>query len=452
MKRLSVLLFSLVFLFSGCGTAYSVEWPQVTVLGAENAREEYEMYYPENLGAQAEVSPRSEKQPSPPPVKYNLLYETETPLGMYEPPDGCYLAAQTPPDEMNGPRAFNRATGKNHAVFAREMYLGEAFPEEWMLRCIAEQAAPLVILKPSGSGAYFSAATVTELAKRFGAYNIPMFAAFFPVEEDSGYDPTSYTLYFRYARAIFQEHAPKAAFVFAADAGVGAEAAEVYYPGDEAVDWVGINVAERYISGQYDEKILAQAGDIYLKYQQAKPVMLLTLGVSHFSTGDYVYRVREAQAELERVYGHVLQNWSRVKLIAYKEISEIQDEVAGGGKPLVNESFEDYTVTEEKDLLAAYREIIRHRRFVSELQASTQTPLATSRALLLSEYPALFSDGEMLIDTRVFGEMDVRQAAGSVRIGNVSYAGEDAFGVEGSEIYTTIDHEKKLVVVYKRIQ
>ena len=335
------------------------------------------------------------------PVPLTVLYRGQAASrGMYEPSQGVYLGAWLHPS--TGFRTFESEAGR-HAAYVFEMHLEDDIPVNWLLNVIAAQATPVLIIHPPRAAFDYAEDTlhsdlIIQLAYRLGAFNLPMFVAFYPLPyatqgavvsgggmiaettDTVALDATEYTLMFRYARAVFMQYAPLAAFVWVAP-GLHATPQNAFYPGHAAVDWVGVSLlarrdeiemhtTDRHTAGQPGESfgqtimlenetlnetisepngfvsdIVADFEPFYMAFHEYKPIMLLPLGISHFSRIDYTYHITPAAHELSRVYHALANGFPRLGMIVYNDRIGVPD---------------NFSITVEESLTQAYAEATRN--------------------------------------------------------------------------------------------
>ncbi|MCL1863534.1 MAG: hypothetical protein FWF78_08215 [Defluviitaleaceae bacterium] len=292
------------------------------------------------------------------PQPFTIFYRSEATPAMYEPIEGIYLAAWL--TEGTAIREFEYAAGKRHAVFVHEMDLGEEIPISWVLHCIASRATPMLIIHPPTNPDLDDIPEMElliHLAHRLGSFNLPMFIVFYPDETHTRM-PTEYTLLFRQARNAFHAHAPMAAFVWVAPSHT-ATPSNPFYPGHFAVDWVALPLLACWDTERGFTDVLTNFETFYHSFHQHKPLMALPLGVSHFTRGDYRYRVRQASEEIERIYD-ALQNFPRLGLIAYADNFTL------------NRMYrDDFSISTEPQLIAAYNIATTSDHFLQTLERST---------------------------------------------------------------------------------
>jgi len=308
--------------------------------------------------------------PSPEAVAYTLLVdEPDYTPAKYEPESGCYLGAHILADKsLDGNiAAFERLTGKRHALYVNEMVLGGEYPVSWVLSCIAARKTPCLIVQRPNLYEPFDYALLEQTAMDVGSLDIPMFVLLFPFSKAEKYDCEEYLAFYAEARRLLTEHAPQAALVWSTEN--VADAAD-YYPGDANVDWVGVGVTP------CDDAAVVEA--FVQAYQRRKPIMLTSLGISHYSTEDSAYDMAGAAARVAAVYSDIALRSPRVKAVLYRNENELERGLNAG------EIQRDFTVTTEAILTAAYTAAIADTRFLSALETNN----TTRGALMQGRYPA----------------------------------------------------------------
>ncbi len=222
--------------------------------------------------------------------------------GIYEPKRGTYLGAALDTSSISGDsvaaltaqmRAFDAASGKNHALYMHflqfpnlqgEFATWDKDANGWIPAAkFAEAtskvgATPILTLEPylpatilswkPGSKAYEATKAFAQGAGKWGQ---PLFIRFahemngswYPwaewtdknenmqrdAGEDTGFTPENYRQAYRNIASMFRQYAPNAALIWCPNSGLlGGGQRDVFrpfYPGDDVVDWVGIDVYER---------------------------------------------------------------------------------------------------------------------------------------------------------------------------------------------------------------
>ncbi|MCL1786579.1 MAG: hypothetical protein FWG38_01220 [Defluviitaleaceae bacterium] len=347
------------------------------------------------------------------PMPVPVLYRAESSRGIYEPAEGIYLGAWLGPHTPK--RSFTDTAGRRHGVFAYEMHLGESIPTTWILQCIAAQAAPLFIIHPPKEALPHEDA-IADLAYKLGTFNLPMFVAFFPgfhgvSQANHGITAQEYTIAFRYARALFLHYAPHIAFVWVAP-NAEATAGSPFFPGHDAVDWVGVPLFAKRDDSGFAGDILAKFAPFYQHFQAYHPIMVLPLGVSHFSRVDHAYHIQDAAMEIARVY-QGLAAFPRLGLVVYAD--------AFGLSPA---NPDDFGIFIEVDLLRAYAQAIAGGHFISALEKDAPQQALWRR----SAFAGYYWEGRMFIDAETLS------AELSMPVPRSTIAIEDRLFVEGAQV------------------
>jgi len=347
------------------------------------------------------------------PIPIAVLHSTENHNhGIYEPTDGIYLGAWLMPNESK--RDFVNKAGR-HAVFVHEMHLCEDVPAMWLLHCMAVHAVPLFMIHPPLEDDCETPIgdKITCLAERLSAFNLPMFVAFYP--PGHGLIPAEYSVIFRYARAIFLSHAPQIAFVWVAP-NVYQTIRNPFFPGSDAVDWVGVPL----FSLHNDVCAVETFAAFYQGFQAHHPLMVLPLGVSHFTVAGHSYQISEAAAEISRMY-QAMAGFPRVGLVVYGDtfgfIPNIRD---------------DFSITVEPDLMAAYSRAISNGHFIPMLE---QSPSHEPR-WVRSNFMSYFWEGRMYINVETLRELSIPLPRTTIEIGEGEFA--DSGNISGI-IFTFCD-------------
>jgi len=303
---------------------------------------------------------------------------------MFETLDGIYLGAWL--GRHLPKRDFVQSVGKNHAVFVYEFHLGSDFPTTWVLQNMALMATPLFVVQPPLEMCEETTIgeLISEFASRLGDFHLPAFVAFYPA--GGGLIPAEFSLLFRYARALFLEHAPHTAFVWVAT-DTTATRRNPFFPGHDAVDWVGVPLFARRDEDGFARDAAHDFTHFYHQFQAHHPIMVLPLGVSHISQVDYVYDIEAAADEISRLY-RALANFPRVGLVVYADAFGMR---TGGGN-------DDFAISIEQELLTAYRTAITESDiFVNLLVRNEEARQMWARHNLTGfYYSGAFIDTEIL--------------------------------------------------------
>jgi len=324
----------------------------------------------------------------PIPIPVAVLHKTANiNRGIYEPTEGIYLGAWLAPHYNL--RDFSEDAGRSHAVFVHEMDLDGEIPINWVLQCIASLAMPLLVVHPPVAQDYDIPIGnyIAYLAQRVGAFNLPMFVAFYPPGHGMG--APEYAVLFRQARALFLQHAPQVAFVWVAPS-VESTHRNPFFPGSDAVDWIAVSLFAGRNAYGFSTDVIEAFEPFYRNFESLHPIMILPLGVSHFSRYDHAYHIPEAAAEILRIYRE-LASFPRVGLVAYGDIFGIAQTIG-----------DDFSITLEDGLMQAYRDAVANEHFIA-----TPTTTQGNAGWVRSEFIGYYYDGRIYIDVRTLAERDI---------------------------------------------
>ncbi|UUZ85497.1 glycoside hydrolase family 26 protein [Paenibacillus sp. P26] len=236
------------------------DWGAVDLQRAEQLRTTLEVFY----STDDEALLRS--QAAPPGGK----------LAKFEPQYGTYIGMYTERDPKMQ-NYFDRSEtfyGKKHALYLAYSQVGKAFPRQYASRAKQAGAALQIGWEPAGGLDAVTEDTVRQWAREAKASGIPIFLRY--ASEMNGDwvvwhgDPQKYIEKFRMVHDIMAQEAPNVAMIWS-PGDVPMYSMDAYYPGDDAVDWVGVSM--------YTEP-----------YENGDPAQGSMLGTSPVERLDYLYK------------------------------------------------------------------------------------------------------------------------------------------------------------------
>jgi len=214
----------------------------------------------------------------------------------FEPPQGVYIGAfiANDPVALGNPSAFETLTGKKHTGYLNYAFWGNPFPA-WAESYAAAGAAIQIGFEPdNGLQEVTDGEYIRAWAAKARDLKVPVFLRF--ASEMNGNwtawhgNPSLYKEKFRLVSTIMKEVAPNVAMVWCPnniphDTLNPAINVHNYYPGDEYVDWVGIDFYMVYLSsGQPDTADPRSKFEmIYNRYAATKPIMIGEWAAAHFT-------------------------------------------------------------------------------------------------------------------------------------------------------------------------
>lgn len=296
-------------------------------------------------------------------------------LAKFEPAYGCYLGAFVMRDENVGSSMaqWERTVGKGHASYLRYVGYGQPFPTEWVREVRRLGAAPNLAWEPNnGLDRVQEDSYMRNFARAAARSGGPVFLRF--ASEMNGTwtaysgNPTLYRAKFRLVAQVMRREAPNVALVWTPYC-MPAGNIPAYYPGDAAVDWVGINI---YSVHHHNGRIEEPAGHedptqflktVYDRYAARKPIQ-----VSEYAATNYCLACEQSVPQfainkMQRMYGSLRKRFPRVKMIYWFS----WDTISGGAAE------NNYAVTGDPEILDAYRAITHSPYFLARIPRNLAT-------------------------------------------------------------------------------
>lgn len=255
-------------------------------------------------------------------------------LSKFEPPRGCYIGAFIEKDyafqyKTSGTKIeeFEKLTAKKHASYFTYCGYGTPFPSDWVAAVKREGAAPHIAFEPNhGLEEVKDSAYLRSWARDAARAKVPIFLRW--ASEMNGpwmkYNgaPDLYKQKFRLVAKIMREEAPNVAMVWTPFTEPQSVIAS-YYPGDEAVDWVGINIYSVYVNDgdpnrpAWKKDPIDQLRFIYNTYASRKPVHISEFAATVACKGTGLDTANFAIEKMTRFYNGLRQEFPRVKSVNY---------------------------------------------------------------------------------------------------------------------------------------
>ncbi|GAW91654.1 copper amine oxidase domain-containing protein [Calderihabitans maritimus] len=144
------------------------------------------------------------------------------------------------------PNLINELTGKKHASFFYYVGYGQPFPEKWIEEVKSVGAIPHIAWEPNdGLDVVKDDEYLRTFARRLRETEVPVFLRF--ASEMNGAwtaytgDPEKYVEKWRLVHDVMEEEAPNVIMVWTVFTFPQSNILD-YYPGDDYVDWVGVNI------------------------------------------------------------------------------------------------------------------------------------------------------------------------------------------------------------------
>jgi|GEM_PF-1950818 len=291
----------------------------------------------------------------------------------YEPVKGVYLGAYI--DQAywikRDIKAFNERVGKKHASFFRYVTYGQPFPEKWVAEVVAAGAVPQIAWEPNkGLEHVQDDEYLRSFARQAGETGVPIFLRY--ASEMNGDwcaysgDPELYIEKWRLVHRVMEEEAPNVAMVWTVFTNPQGNILQ-YYPGDEYVDWVGVNVySVLYYNANPETPSLVRdpielLDFVYKNFSERKPIHISEWAAVNYTVADNKDHGDFAREMIRRMYEGIKKERPRVKAIYYFDANIMETAPAG-------RRIRDYSVSRKDEILKTYQEIISDDYYLSAVK------------------------------------------------------------------------------------
>lgn len=291
------------------------------------------------------------------------------PLARFEPPRGCYLGAFVEHDSavLGDFATFERLVGRKHACYVTYSGYGQPFPAEWVGRVKAVGAAAHIGWEPNdGLDKVRDDEYLRGWARAARRSGVPIFLRF--ASEMNGNwmpysgDPGLFIEKWRLVWRVFREEAPNVAMVWCVFA-TPRRTIPLYYPGDDYVDWVGVNIYS-VVYHNNDPRQPAKHEDprddlryVYSLYADRKPIMVAEYAATSWCRVVGGPTVDFALQKMTTFYRSLPVEFPRVRCVQWFSWDTI-----GGGAADNN-----YSLTNHPLILGRYRDLISGNYWRSEV-------------------------------------------------------------------------------------
>lgn len=281
---------------------------------------------------------------------------------------------------------FEQLVVTPHQIYTNTWVLGNEPPEIWILEVIAAMKIPNIILLPNDPLFPFELHFIYDIATYLGQFHAPILLQLFPEPIANGYNSVAYIDFFRNVREIFRKYAPQVAFVFTINENDVLDFA-MFYPGHQFVDWVSINIHKQITEdgNLFNENTFARLDVFYYAFNRYVPIMV-SIGVSHFSTLNHSYHPVAAGQAIYHFYENIIKNYPNIYAIVYKNINTILH-------PTIHNYKDNFAITENEIVLRYYKNAIQ------ALNMSNINNISHSNdySLIRSLFPAIIKNDEFFI-------------------------------------------------------
>lgn len=289
-------------------------------------------------------------------------------LGPYEPETGCYVGAYIELDHnLTGEISkFEQLTGKKHATYFRYVGYGQPFPYKWVKELHNQGAMPHIAWEPNeGLGVVkddeylhgWAQAAARAGGPIFLRYASEMNGNWMAYSGDSDLYKAKWQLVYR----IMHEEAPNVVMVWCPFATPKATI-PLYYPGDEYVDWVGVNLYSVFrqngnpeMPASEDPRELLEA--VYSLYADRKPIAICEYAATHYCVATKTQVVDFCLESMTKLYKSLQTKFPRVRMINWFSVDTERDGLADN----------NYSLTDNERVLQAYSDLVRSDHFLTEV-------------------------------------------------------------------------------------
>ena len=301
----------------------------------------------------------------------------------YEPARGCYIGAyiELDPVVKDDIAAFERLVGKKHATYFHYVGYGMPFPFRWVQELKAGGYVPHIAWEPNeGLAAVRDDDYLRGWAEAARHADVPIFLRF--ASEMNGTwqawsgDPELYIEKWRLVYRVMHEVAPNVVMIWCPFATPRATI-PMYYPGDEYVDWVGVNIYSvlrhdgqpNKIGGEDPRDLLRP---IYEAYAKRKPIAICEYGATHYCVATKQRATEFAIKSMRKLYEALPTEFPRVKMINWFSVDAATSGLAHN----------DYALTTDQRVLTTYRQLIADEYFLSNVGGrKPEVAMAEAKAL-----------------------------------------------------------------------
>lgn len=313
----------------------------------------------------ARVSPRSR-----PAVRRIAVPIPRGPgLAKFEPARGCFIGAFVSQDPViaGSMRRWEQVTGKGHFSYLRYLGYGQPFPKAWVADVRRLGAVPHLAFEPNeGLRHVREDAYLLRFARDAAESGGPVFLRF--ASEMNGAwtayhgDPARYRAAFRLVARVMHREAPNVAMVWTPFCRP-LRNMTLYYPGDDFVDWVGVNIySVHHHNGDpqqpaHWEDPVRFLDDVYRRFARRKPIQISEYAASGFCRACGEDTTRFALEKMTRLYASLPRRFPRVKAVYWFDWDTLSAGVAEN----------DYSITDNPVLRQAYRRLTASSYFLSRM-------------------------------------------------------------------------------------
>ncbi len=314
-------------------------------------------------------------------------------LAKFEPVRGCYIGAFIEKEfafqyknSQEKIEEFEQLTRKKHASYFTYVGYGTPFPGDWVASVKREGGAPQIAFEPNhGLEEVKDSEYLRNWARDAARSGVPIFLRWasemngtwmkYSDLPNQGDRFEQYKSKFRLVARIMHEEAPNVALVWTPFAQPQRDILK-YYPGDEWVDWVGINIYSVYVNDgdpkrpAYDIDPLQQLQFIYVNFAERKPIHISEFAATVQCKGTGLDTVDFAINKMTRFYDGLRTQYPRVKAINWFCLDTIRAGLANN----------NYSFLQNGRVLNTYTHLVSDPYFLSKVVSTPNDFAKTIKA------------------------------------------------------------------------
>jgi len=289
----------------------------------------------------------------------------------------CFIGAYIEQDPVvaGDIALFERLVGKEHSSYMHYLGYGEPFPTDWVAKVHNHGALPHIAWEPNnGLDEVRDDVYLHKWAQAAAEAHKPILLRF--ASEMNGTwmpysgNPDEYVRKWRLVYETIKSVAPNVIMVWCPFA-TPRRTIPLYYPGDEYVDWVGVNIyAVLYHDGDISQPSQRDPVDdlryVCSLYGARKPIAICEYGATHYCRASQQFSSSFAAASIEQMYQAIREQFPNVVFINWFSVDAASDGLA----------YNDYALTTDDLVLNSYRQAIARQYFLTQSPASPQAMIA----------------------------------------------------------------------------
>jgi len=376
-----------------------------------------------------------------------------------EPLRGCYLGVRDDPNghyygkPEAGAEDLARRLERPVTIALDYNLYGRPFPTEWATREKERGRAVQIAWEPGDIASVEENDYLTRWAQDAGKSGAAVFLRFAGEMNGAwtlwGRNPTLYRRKFRLVHDVMARYAPNVAMVWAPNA-VPIDKLDAYYPGDDAVDWVGISL---YLVRFYDDNLKRPAWQdspaffiepFYRKYAARKPLCLVECGVTRRSWAENTNADAYAAARIQDLFDAIKIRYPRLKMACLFDRNNIVNAIPG-------RQLNDFALPAGSQVLAAMKREASDPYFLTAYEDNATAPVGyiTVRDNFPTGYQGLVAAS--LITYALQPKLEIKRTSGQSTVARPYEFGQN--GTPGTITVTVRDehgHSAQTQTVFAR--